>query len=558
MNELNGKFDNVQVIDFLKNLDSRISRIESKLGIDSVQPDLDTTHLDLSSEESLESQTLESRLGEYWFANFGIVILAISLILLLILPFKNSSSFLPSMLSFVVTGLIFYLAHSIRSSYSYISNYLVGTALIFLFFSVLRFFHFSNVPIFSDKSYNTMFSSQMLEIGLLIVVAILSYLISTKRNSAYLTALSLIMASAVGLVANSNYLVFILNTVVAIAFSYVYIKKDWNYILLFGMGICYFSHFVWALNDPFIGNPLKLVLTPDINLIFILLYSIIFAIGNLIKNRGLEENNISISNSMMNVTSSFLLFHLMSFNLLKEGYIVYEMIFFIVLFTISILFWVYNNSKYSPTSYSLVAFIALSIAIIATIAVPDVFIYLIWQSILVTIISVWYKSKTLTFANFIIFCGLFFIYLFTTETFTLISLSFGIVGLINARILNWQKLRLTLQTEMMRNAYLAIAFFSIPFTLLKSLPSNYIGLSWLAVAIIYYILSIVLKTFKYKWMAHLTLLATIFYVIVFGLSSLDNTYKIVTLFSIGIVTVIISVLSTNLNRKLTSDNKVNQ
>ena len=181
---------------------------------------------------------------------------------------------------------------------------------------------------------------------------------------------------------------------------------------------------------------------------------------------------------------------------------------------------------------------------------PDVFIYLIWQCIIVAAVSVWYQSKTLTVTNFIIFLGLFFVYLFSAGTFTLISLSFGLVGLVSARILNWQKQRLTLKTEFMRNTYLAIAFFSIPLTLLKSLPENYVGLSWLAVAVMYYILSVLLKTFKYRWMAHLTLIATIIYVMIFGLSTLNDTMMLVTLFAIGIVASIISIIFTKQKIKL--------
>ena len=535
MSEMKKNFENSQVIEFLKNLDSRVSRIEARLNIEVPHTENDSKNEENTAENYEGTNNFESKLGEYWFANFGILILAISVAILLTTPFESIPASIPSLVGFSLVGLILYFSHKLKDSYHYISNYLVGTGYVLFYFSTLRLFHFTESPVLSDK---------VIESILLLLIVAICFFISERRKSPYLTSLSLTLACATGIIIGFDYLIFSLLVIISGIFVILHIKNDWKYILLFGMGIVYFTHFVWAINNPFLGNPLQILAEPKFNLIFIAIYSTIFALGNLLNKNALEENNITISNSMINGLGSFILFQIICLSNFDSDIIFYELIYFAVFFSIAILFWVRTKSKYSTSTYSLMAFISLSAAVIALTEVPDVFIFLIWQCILVTAAAIWFQSKTLTVTNFLIFLGLFFVYLITAGGFSIISLSFGIVALISARILNWQKQRLTLKTEFMRNIYLAIAFFSIPFTLAKSLPNEYIGLSWLVVSVLYYILSIVLKTFKYRWMAHLTLIGTIFYVLIFGLSSLDTTFKIITLFSIGIVTFIISILFT--------------
>jgi hypothetical protein len=143
-------------------------------------------------------------------------------------------------------------------------------------------------------------------------------------------------------------------------------------------------------------------------------------------------------------------------------------------------------------------YVALSIAIIGQFEKPDYFIWLCWQSLFVVSTAVWFRSKFIIVANFIIYLMMFFGYLIVAESAGGISLSFGIVALISARILNWKKDQLELKTEQMRNAYLLSALFIIPYALYQMFPAGYVSLSWIAIAIIYYFLSIILKNVKYR------------------------------------------------------------
>src|SRR3989339_22815 len=126
----------------------------------------------------------------------------------------------------------------------------------------------------------------------------------------------------------------------------------------------------------------------------------------------------------------------------------------------------------------------------------------------------------------------------------LFHLRFGIVALTSARILNWNKDRLELNTEQMRNVYLISAFFALPYTFSFTVPEYFISISWIALAVVYYTLSLVLNNRKYRWMSIYTFLLTLVYVAVIGLTSHDNTYKIISFLALGVTLIAISIIYT--------------
>jgi len=119
--------------------------------------------------------------------------------------------------------------------------------------------------------------------------------------------------------------------------------------------------------------------------------------------------------------------------------------------------------------------------------------------------------------------------------------------------MNWQRHRLELKTELMRNAYLVMAFVAIPYALYHSLPGRYVSLSWVGVAVFYYFLSLILKNKKYRWMALFTLLLSILYIFVIGIIKLEPVYRIVSFIVLGIVLIIISISYTKIKAKRETD-----
>ena len=209
--------------------------------------------------------------------------------------------------------------------------------------------------------------------------------------------------------------------------------------------------------------------------------------------------------------------------------------------TTAILYWIKQESKYSTFLYSILGYSALSVAIVAQFPKPDLFVWLCWQSLIVVSTAIWFRSKIIIVANFGMYLIIFISYLAVAGTIGIVTLSFGFVALITARILNWQRSRLDLKTEMMRIAYLVAAFFVFPYALYHSVPSGFVALSWTIVAILYYVMSVILKNKKYRWMSLLTFLLTVFYILIIGTTNLEPTYRIISFIVVGIVLLVVSI-----------------
>jgi hypothetical protein len=68
--------------------------------------------------------------------------------------------------------------------------------------------------------------------------------------------------------------------------------------------------------------------------------------------------------------------------------------------------------------------------------------------------------------------------------------------------------RLELKTELMRNAYLLSAFVVFPYALYHLVPGRYVGLAWVGLALFYYLMNLIVRSQKFRWMGHVTLLFT--------------------------------------------------
>jgi uncharacterized membrane protein len=97
---------------------------------------------------------------------------------------------------------------------------------------------------------------------------------------------------------------------------------------------------------------------------------------------------------------------------------------------------------------------------------------------------------------------------------------------------------------MMRNAYLASALFVIPYALFHSLPAEYVTLSWLLVALLYYIVSRAIKNRKYRWMALVTTGFAVLHVFVVDLVALDPIFRIISFVVLGTALLVISMVYT--------------
>jgi hypothetical protein len=381
------------------------------------------------------------------------------------------------------------------------------------------------------------------------VAAAISFIISVKRKSIYLTGLSFFLGYATPVIANNAYYFFVTLTILSIMSVYFKLKYEWNNLLSLCIFLTYLTHFNWFINNPIIRQPIQTLAEPKINLAFILLYALIFSFGNILRSKNISENFHVISGTVMNCMGCYGLFFIITMIETPAYFGLYHLAAAVLFLTLSIVVWVREKSKYSTFIYAIFGYVAFSVAIIANFEKPYFFPWLCWQSLLVISTAIWFRSKIIVLANYIIFIIIFVTFLFIAGDNGPMSLSFGIVALLSARIINWKKDRLELKTEYMRNSYLLIALLIIPYALYNVLPAGFVGLSWLAVAIIYYVLSTLLKNKKYRWMALLTFLLTVVYVFILGISSSSSDYKIISFLILGIVLILLSIIYSRNKKK---------
>jgi uncharacterized membrane protein len=529
-----GADSNEKIIDIIENLESRISHIEFHLGIHQEGPQ-DIPSSSVSSEAAEESDdALETQVGENWFAKVGIVVLALGVIFLLTFPYQSLPSYAPSVIGYLLVSGIVGLSRYWRDSFPQVSRYLLGGGLLLLYFTTLRLSHFGPAPALSDTA---------LELVLLLSVVALILFISIAQRSPYLVGLSLVLGFLTSLDGGPPPFVFSVILVMSIVATILAIRYQWYWILILGIVLSSTTHFLWSMNDPLLGNPLQQVSSPEANLLFVLLYAVPFGLGTLLHSNANKEDSISVTSSVLNGFGSYVLLTFLTLTSFKSSFAAWHLAASGTYLVFATLFWIRAQSKLSTFVYAMLGYVALSAAIVDTFAPPDVFVWLCWQSILVISTAVWFRSRFIVVANFIIYLIVLAAYLSLAGAVGTISISFGIVALVSARILNWRKDRLELKTEMMRNAYLTCALFVLPYALYHVVPNGYVSISWLGLALFYYVSSRLLNNNrKYRWMALLTTLLTVLYVFTVELVGLNPTIRITSFLLLGIALLTISMI----------------
>jgi hypothetical protein len=512
---------NEQLLDYIRTLESRIARVESHLELASQEEQEPESAPTVAAEDDEE---LELELGQNWFAKAGIVGVALGIAFLLTLPYTDIPSYLPSLFGYILVGGIFFLSHYWKESFQQVSRYLLGGGLLLLYFTTLRLSHFTPAPALSNT---------VIELALLLIVVSGNLVVAYRRQSMYLAGFSLTLGFLTALIGGHTYFVLAVLTGLAIKTSYLAWKFRWNAFLAFGMFLTYLTHFIWTANNPFFGNPLQFGLSPQIHLAFILLYTTIFAAPMVYRSRDIREEFPVITNTAFNALFGFGLFALSTFVGTGINVTLWQLAASLLFLIIAVFFWIRERSIYATFIYSILGYTALSVAIVAQFPIPDFFVWLSWQSVIVVSTAVWFRSRFIVVANFIIYLVVFIAYLSSAATVSMVSVSFGVVALVSARILNWQKDKLALRTEVMRNAYLASALLFLPYALYNSVPPHIVSVSWLILAALYYSASRVLKSRKYRWMALLTMSLTILYVFIVDLTTVDPVVRIVSFLAVG-------------------------
>lgn len=529
-------------------LEQRIDKIEGQFEIAvqrmvSAQPARhQTEHADNVVEEEMlvDKGLIESNIFEYGLAWFGSLVLLFGIVFLSNFARNYLNGPLASLVGYSAVAGVFFLSWYLRNSFTHLSFMLNLSAHLLVYYITLRLFFFIDQPVIPVKGI--VLFMLFLALGVQCYYAI-------RRHSELIAVLALILSLATALFADAAYVSLPLIILTAGFSVFLFIRHGWWRLMLITIVLVYASQSIWLLNNPVMGNPIGAFATHPFNLLSLFIYGTIFSIVPVIKQNDKFPSGIYPATILINGMSFsvVLLFVIASF---------YENSYVLIFAMISALCLVYSiflkfrtNRVFDPAFYAIYSFMALSVAVYGYSKLPDALWLLALQSLLVVSWALWFRSKIIVVMNTILFIGIMIFYMAFYPPVDKVNFAFVITAFISARIINWKKERLTLKTEMIRNTYLIALFITMLFALYHVVPKQYVTLSWTCAAVFYFVMSLILRNIKYRWMAITTVLFTGFYLFFVDFSNLETGYRVLAFLFLAVISLGASLYFTKKVRK---------
>lgn len=487
-------------------------------------------------------EDLEFVVGQNWFAIVGIVIFTCGVAFALSLPLPGLPAAAPSLIGVAIAGGFLLAAQLGRASFELVAGYFRGAGVALLFFAVLRLYYFGDVHALAADSH--------VGAALLVAAVGLNVALALRQRSQPLLGLALLTGAVAALAVGAPLFVFASITLLALLAAAASLWQAWPALVLLAVPATYLTHLLWAINRPWQDRPLQFVDPSRLSLGFLLLYVLILGASPLWRRDRKTEGPFTILTALGNCALGYGLFLLHTAAVNPLNPVAAHLAASLVFLGLAVAFHRRDAGRTSVFFYAMTGYMALSVAIARKFGMPEVFLWLSLQSLVVVATALWFRSRFIVVANFFIFLAIVLGYMVLNDGGERgVCFGFGFVALVTARVLNWKKERLELKTGFMRNAYLASAFVVIPYALYHVVPHAYVGVSWVGVALMYYVLNLIVRNPRYRWMGHLTLLGTVLYLLIIGITQLTAAYRILSFLLLGGVLLAISLLFTQLRRR---------
>jgi hypothetical protein len=539
----NEKHDLQAFKEAIANLEARVSRIEKNLieirGYFAGEKEPEKDEL-FGVEKGQVS--LEFRIGQYWLARLGALVLLIGIGFFISYPLPGLPPLPAVIFGFTAIGGLFVLSRVWQKDYRYLSQILFGGSLVLLYFATLRLHFIGEHPLLHQKS-----------LGMILLLAVLAggLTLSVRKKSEVLAAIILGLFYTTSLFIDTASIAFSLIVISAVLTAYLLLARGWRTLASISLILAYLSHLIWLFNNPLVGNPVQARPSPHGNWAYLPVYGTVFALAAVIQEKKRAGGVFGTLFSILNGSGFFVIG---LFNVLgyypewTDLFGLWTAIFFAALGLAARK--IDPETKAAPL-YVCFGFVALTLSIFARFPSPDYFVWLGWQSLLVIVIAIWFRSRIIVLANIFIYLGIYLWYLAAIPSNDLVNLSYAVTALVSARVLNWKKERLALKTDLIRNLYLASAFIIVLYGLHHAVSEKYVSLSWLGASLLYFTISLVLKNKKYRWMAILTAFATVVHIFVIDVSRSSPGFRIILFIGVGMVLVFFSLAYARNRKKST-------
>ncbi|MEI6678045.1 MAG: hypothetical protein WCL21_05530 [Mariniphaga sp.] len=477
------------------------------------------------------SSLFETKLGEYGLAWLGSIVLFFAIVFLW-QYFNDAGKPLISLVVGVVSVAgVFVMSHYFRKSFTYLSSVFNLFGFIILYYVLLRLHYFTDNPLILNQVSAT--------IALLILIGIQLYF-AVKKQSPVLAGLAFTLGMITAYVSSQTQVFFLISIINTGLVIYSFWKYNWWKTMLFILCVTYLTYLIWLIK-----NHTSLIKTPDdLTFHFAFAYfSITTAIYSLVafrKPNQIYADHAILATILLSGMAYSLLMMVLVFSHFPKAYIPFFTTISVYSIVYSILLKLYSPWKYSPALFALFGFFAISVTINGIYHLPDSFLLLICQSFLVLVLALWYRSHIITLINTFLLLFLALTYYSVSGELNTVNFTIPLVAFLSARLINWQKERLNIKTEFIRNIYLLTLFFSLLYATYKGLPGQYITVTWLIIGGVYFILSILIKSIKYRWMGMANLGISALYLFLVDMAKTDLIFRILAFLAFAIISIGIS------------------
>ena len=526
----------------IQSLNERLSAIETSLESLKVQKVYIKDDESLQSDEdfefklpSISQSAVEFRVGEYGMAWLGNIVLFFGIGFLVGYLQKSDYTVFSTIAGFIAILGIYAISYFTRNSYSYLSGLLAYNGHLLIFYHTLRLHFFQTNPIIKNE---------ILGIILLLVVTGVLFYKALQNKSQLMTGIVLIMLLITGVVSNSILFSSAISALTALTCILLYYRIGWQKLAFTFILLIYLSHLNWLLGDPFLGNNPGFVTSPGMGYLFFIATGFIFSMLALIPKREEVSNDFIISSLILNGLAFTFIMAFIIVTYFENNYVpIFATITFFCLIY-SIILQKYSAINIMASMYALYGFLALSVAIYGLLGFPQSYPFLALQSLLVVSMALWFRSRFIVVMNTLLYVGIMALYLYQSESSNTSNFTLMLVAFVSARVINWKKERLNIKTEFVRDLYLISGFIMTLIAFYNASPPLYITASWIFAAVLFFVLSHLMKNIKYRWLSIATMVASAIRLIFVDMSSIDIGYRVLVFLGLAVISITVSILYT--------------
>lgn len=483
-----------------------------------------------------EEKGLESMIGRVGLASLGNIVLFFGITFLAQYLMNSGKHLMSALLGYSCAIGIFFLAKYLKKSNVPLAFMFKITGQILLFYITIRLHFFTEAPLIPQK---------VLSVALLFVVIGYQVFWAVRNKSQTLSVISVIFALTAALVTDSTHFTLPIATISAAAAVYYYYRFRWQPLVIFTILLTYSTYFLWLFGNPFMGHPMALISNHHYGIVYLFLLGAIYS--SLLLFRG-EESTSDGFFAGVTFTNGLIFTFLLSLIVLRffsNDYVGLFIVITICCLAFSALLHSKSEWNFASAFYALYGFMAMSIALYGLYGFPKAYLLLSLQSLVVLSMALWFRNRLIVVMNSLLFLFILMVYLFSSASTDSVNFSFALISIVSARIINWQSSRLKIETHIMRNLYLIVGFVMVMVALYHAVPKQFITLSWIVAALVYFLLSILLKNVKYRYMALGTMISAALYLFLVDLASIEIIYRVMALLFLAAISIGISMYYTN-------------